>query len=164
MSHNLIYKRLEGYVLFDAVRGNSVWNEERHWSFGDFMAADEDQSGKTVESAKPIGYYWRVGPPEASGVGGYYGQLNSNMISVEDGSYVKVRELRVGYHIGKVAGTGDWTLSVVGRNLKTWTHYKGFDPETGSTFGNNGSAVLSTVDGYSAPNLRLFTIGVFTRF
>jgi hypothetical protein len=128
------------------------------------MTADEDQTGKSVENAKPLGYYWRVGPPEASGVGGYYGQLNSNLTSVENGSYLKVREARIGYHVGPILGTGDWTASLVGRNLKTWTRYKGFDPETGSSYGNNGSPVLSANDSYTAPNLRIFTFGLFTRF
>jgi hypothetical protein len=164
MSHTAKYKRLSAYVLLDAVHGTDVWNEEMHWSFGDFQSNLEDQNGKTVQQAKPLGYYWRVGPPEAAGIGGFYGQLNSNMVSVEDASYLKLRELSLGYHIGRIAGYGDWTLSVVGRNLKTWTHYRGFDPEVGQTGGNNGSAVLSTVDGFGFPNLRTFTVGLTTSF
>ena len=51
---------------------------------------------------------------------------------VEDASYKKLREASLAYHLGNVPGmNGDWTVSVVGRNLKTWTRYTGFDPEVG---------------------------------
>ena len=72
VGNNFSYKKLTAYVLFDAVKGKDVYNEERHWSFGDFAAADNDQAGKSVATAKPLGYYWRVGAPDASGVGGWY--------------------------------------------------------------------------------------------
>jgi hypothetical protein len=47
---------------------------------------------------------------------------------VEDASFIKLREVSASYNVGRSAGFGDWTVSVIGRNLKTWTDYKGFDP------------------------------------
>ena len=38
------------------------------------------------------------------------------------------------FRIGRVGPVrGDWTLSVIGRNLLTFTDYKGYDPEVGNT-------------------------------
>jgi hypothetical protein len=78
---------------------------------------------------------------------------------------VKLREVSVGYRIGKVRGVGgDWTLSLIGRNLKTWTKYRGYDPEVGVSGGNNDSPVLNASDSFAFPNFRTFTLVLNTSF
>ena len=67
----------------------------------------------------------------------------------------------------------------MGRNLKTWTKYHGFDPEVGygavsgngantSTTGgqanSSGSAIINAVDAFQFPNLRTFTFSLSTSF
>jgi hypothetical protein len=155
------WKRFSAYVLLDAVKGKDVSNSERANALGDFVYQGEDQNGKTVQTAKPIGYYWRAGPPESTGVGGWY--LNTQ-VGYEDASYVKLREASIGYRLGKIAGVGDWTLSLVGRNLRTWTSYRGIDPEVGTTGGNNNSPILNASDGWGFPNLRQFTFTLTSAF
>src|SRR5262249_43853580 len=120
-SHNVTYKRLNAYVLVDKVFGNHIYNEDRHWSFGDFMTADAQQTGKSVENAKPIGYYWRATCPEnCAGVGGYYDVLGPNSVSFEDGSYMKLREFSLSYNIGNLKKVpGNWSVTAIGRNLFT---------------------------------------------
>jgi hypothetical protein len=61
---------------------------------------------------------------------------------------------------------GDWTVSFVGRNLYTFTDYKGFDPEVGVTgaTGITGSSALNAVDAFNFPNLRTFNFSLSTRF
>jgi hypothetical protein len=131
--------------------------------------------GKTVETAKPMGYYWRRGPGQggAAGIGGLYDVLGPTGWSVEDGSYVKLRELSVSYRIGPVGGVGNWDIGVVGRNLHTWSKFRGWDPETGITGGSSStnpqhnalnSAALNAVAGYLFPNLRTFTLKLSTNF
>ncbi|HEY5087822.1 MAG TPA: hypothetical protein VII66_10735, partial [Gemmatimonadaceae bacterium] len=65
------------------------------------------------------------------------------------------------------------SVSLTGRNLKTWTKYTGFDPEvgfgsvtgTGGSAGNSaGSAAINAVDAFQFPNLRTFTVSVSTNF
>ena len=51
MSHSFQWKRLNLYALVDGNYGNRLFNEEIHWSLGDFMVRYEDQDGKTVENA-----------------------------------------------------------------------------------------------------------------
>ena len=164
LGQNFQYKKLSVYALFDAVKGNNIWNEERQWSYGDLMHQDVDQYNKTVETAKPIGYYWRNNTENTAGVGGLYDILGPSSRTVEDASYIKLREVSVGYRFGKIAGRGDWTLSLVGRNLKTWTNYNGFDPEVGLSGGTNGSGALNAIDAYTFPNLRTFTLTLTTSF
>ena len=125
-SHNIQYKRVSVYGLVDKVFGNKVYNEDRHWSFGDFMTRDAQQNGQSVESAKPLGYYWRSPSPEsAAGVGGYYDQLGPNTISFEDAGYIKLREFQLSYNVGSIKHiVGNWSITAIGRNLYTWTKFR----------------------------------------
>ncbi len=168
ITQNVTWKRLTLYGLLDAAIGQSVWDQGFHWAHLDFLSKDVDQNGATVASAKPIGYYYRAAPPDnATGIGGLYDILAPNSFSVEKASYAKLRELLVSYHLGAIRGVGDWQLSIVGRNLVTFTNYRGFDPEVGigpSAGGQTNSAAVNAVDAFTFPNLRTFTLGVSTTF
>jgi TonB-linked SusC/RagA family outer membrane protein len=161
-AQNFRYKRFTAYGLLDATVGKDVWNIGRQWSYGDFMHADTDQQGRSVADAKPIGYYFRA--VSTGGIGGLYDVLAPNNNTVEDASFVKLRELSVGYRIGSIGGVGNWNLALIGRNLITFTKYKGFDPEVGLGGGALGSGVLNAIDGFTFPNLRQFTFSLSTSF
>lgn len=165
-SHSIQYKRLSIYGLIDKNFGNHVYNEDRHWSFGDFMTSDAQQIGKTVENAKPIGYYWRAPAPEnAAGVGGYYDVLGPNSISFEDGSYVKFREASISYNVGTIKHLlGNWSVIAVGRNLYTWTKYTGWDPDQATGGGNIQSGALFSAQSASFPQTRNFTFTLASKF
>lgn len=158
MGHNMSWGKFTGYMLFDAVQGRSVFNLVKHWNYGDLTNGNIDQFGKSVETAKPIGFFWRGAPPDATGAGGLYDFLAPTSHTVEDASFVKLRELSVGYRIGRLGRYGDWSVNVVGRNLLTWSDYSGFDPETGLNGGSNGSGILNAADAFNFPNLRTFTL------
>ena len=163
LAQNFTFKKFSAYALVDAVKGISVFDIGRAWSYGDFMNGEEDQAGKTVATARPLGYYFRS--QEGGGVGGLYDALNTNSVNVENASYVKLREVSLGYRIGKIGGMGDWTVSLIGRNLKTWTTYKGYDPEVGgSANGTSGSAALNAIDDYGFPNTRSITFQLSSSF
>jgi TonB-linked SusC/RagA family outer membrane protein len=163
------YKRMTMYALVDAAVGQKVWDQGFHWAHLDFLSHDVDQVGKSVQDAKPIGYYWRTSAQDGfTGIGGFYDQLLPNSYTVEDASYAKLRELLVSYHVGPIARTGDWEISVVGRNLFTITGYRGFDPEVGLSGGaqlnSTASAAIQAVDAFTFPNLRTFTVGLSSTF
>jgi TonB-linked SusC/RagA family outer membrane protein len=164
IGQNFQYRRFSVYALLQGVMGREVFNEGRHWAHLDFLSADIDQRGRDVEVAKPIGYYWRVGSPENVGIGGFYDILGPNSYTVETTSYAKLRELSLGYNVGPVAGVGNWTVSLVGRNLFTITNYLGFDPEVGQGGGTANSAAINAVDAFAFPNTRSFTFALSTSF
>jgi TonB-linked SusC/RagA family outer membrane protein len=170
VSQNFRYKRFTAYGLVDAAVGGKVYNEGYHWSLGDFMSGGVDQDGATIETAKPLGYYWRVGPGlggNAAGTGGFYDILGPNREVVEDASYAKLRELAVSYRLGRLPGLnrGDWTFGIIGRNLLILTNgYRGFDPEVGVGGGTLNNAALNAVDRFSFPNLRQVTFSVSSSF
>jgi len=163
------YKKLSLYALVDAAIGQKVWNQGFHWAHLDFLSSDVDQVGKSVETAKPIGYYWRTTITDGfTGMGGYYDVLAPNNATVEDASYAKLRELTLSYRIGRIGGVGDWEISVQGRNLLTLTGYRGFDPEVGIGVSGSGgeanSAAVNAIDAFTFPNTRSFTIRASTSF
>jgi TonB-linked SusC/RagA family outer membrane protein len=172
ISTNADFRGFTVYAQFDAAHGNEVWNQARHWSYLDFLNEDQDQGGKTVETAKPLGYYFRVGNPENVGINGLYDVLGPNNNSVEDASYVKLRELSIGYRLGRIGNMrGDWRVNLIGRNLKTWSDYRGWDPEVGSFAGaplatgqTSGSAAVNAIDSFGFPILRSYTLSIQTTF
>ena len=165
VSQTLRWRRLTVYGLLEAVIGRNVWNQGRHWSYLDFINRESEQRGKSAETAKPIGYYWRASSPEnSSGIGGLYQILAPYSFLVEDASYAKMRELSLSYHVGRIGGLGNWDVSVIGRNVFTLTGYKGFDPETGLSGGQAQSGLINAVDAYTFPNLRTLTFALSTSF
>ncbi len=170
VSSSLQYKRFTGFVLVDATMGRGIWNQGRSWSYLDFLSVDGDQTGRSVQTAKPMSYNYRAGLPDnGAGLGGFYDILAANSKMVENINYAKVREVALSYRVGKVQGLfGDWNLSVIGRNLYTFTGYRGFDPEVGLASGsggnNAGSAAINAIDAFTFPNTRSFTFSLGTTF
>ncbi len=165
VTQNFTWRRFSVYGLVDASIGQKVFDQGFHWAHLDFLSGDVDQAGKSVQSAKPIGYYYRAPLPDAiGGLGGLYDILGPNNFSVESASYAKLRELSVSYHIGPLGGSGDWSVSAIGRNLFTITGYRGFDPEVGVSGGQSASSAINAVDAFTFPNVRSWTIGLSTSF
>jgi TonB-linked SusC/RagA family outer membrane protein len=166
LAQNIQYKRLNGYILLEKTKGNRVFNLDRHWSLGDFMTQGQDQLGKSVEEAKPIGYYWRAPSPDnAAGVGGMYDVLGPNNVTFEDGGYMKLREMSASFNVGRLPRLGgDWSITVVGRNLYTWTKYTGWDPDIGDTGGSINSGAALAIQAYQYPPSRTFTLTLSSKF
>lgn len=164
ISNDFQWKRLTLYATLDATMGHEINNQGEGWGLLDISSGYFDQAKRTVETAKPLGYSWRAGPPEAAGTGGFYDILGPNNYAVETASYAKLREVQVSYRVGRLGGVGDWTVGVVGRNLFTITNYSGLDPETGVNGGSTGSGLINQTDAFGFPNLRTFTFSISSRF
>jgi TonB-linked SusC/RagA family outer membrane protein len=80
---------------------------------------------------------------------------------IEDGSYIRLQEITLGYRLptrmGSRLGFQDGRLYVSGRNLKTWTNYLGYNPDVNSN-GASSNISLGT-DFYAYPLARTITIG-----
>ncbi|HYW31342.1 MAG TPA: SusC/RagA family TonB-linked outer membrane protein [Gemmatimonas sp.] len=166
-SQTVTYKRLTLNGLIDASVGKSVQNQGLAWSLLDFMWAGADQAGQSTATARPQSYYYRAGPPDnGAGIGGLYDVLGPNDFNVEKASFARLREMLVSYRVGRIAGVGDWSVSLIGRNLYTWTKYRGYDPEVGiqGNSGQAGSGVLNAFDNFTFPNIRTFTFSLGTTF
>jgi TonB-linked SusC/RagA family outer membrane protein len=91
--------------------------------------------------------------------GGGFGPIGAQF--VEDGSFAKLRELSLTYNLtGRLpamAGFSSMDLRVAGRNLHTWTKYKGLDPEA-----NLGGAEFLTqgIDYFNSPQVRSLVLSI----
>ena len=150
------WKGITLYALFDAQIGGDVYNNTRSWALRELNGAEVDQSEKVENHKKPITYYSTLYNTNA---------VNSHF--VEDATFVKFRELSLRYTFNRgqlenVAG-GFFkriSVSVIGRNLKTWTDYTGFDPEVSTS----GDAGIYRFDGFGYPNYRSFTGSIELEF
>ncbi|MCC8423708.1 TonB-dependent receptor [Mucilaginibacter sp. UR6-11] len=89
------------------------------------------------------------------------GSSLANTASVEDGSFIKLRSVALGYRLPKSvvtkAGIASMRVYIQGSNLLTITKYTGTDPEVSS---NGDSNSAPGVEKNSAPQARTVTFGV----
>ncbi len=145
ISNNVTWKDFSFYGLIDAQVGGNVYHNTKQRMYQWGRSADVDQTGKAQELKKPIEYYVNL-----------YSATSPNDWFVEDGGFVKLRELSVAYRVpnsflqrlGNV-GVDQARISLVGRNLITLTDYTGYDPEVGGT--------INRLDSFSYPRYRTIT-------
>ena len=146
LNTTLRYKGFNFYMLWGAQVGGDVYNFTKQWSYRDGRAADQDQGIKPVEMRKSTRYYEVL-----------YDATARNSHFVEDATYIKLRELSIGYtfdrsQLAQVFGNAlhSVSASIIGRNLLTFTDYSGFDPEVGT----GSDATLYRVDDFNYPPFR----------
>jgi TonB-linked SusC/RagA family outer membrane protein len=109
--------------------------------------------GPGAGPAVPIGQNWYQ-----RGLGSGFSAQSAQFI--EDGSYVKLREIAVTFtapgSIARRFGSTSMNLRFAGRNLKTWTDYTGIDPETNLT----GTSPLRGQDYFNNPQTRQFSVSL----
>ena len=172
-----LWNKLRVSGLLDVRRGGQVWDQTRS-VLSNFGTSDNtlirDQQGQFGKNFLTDVYPFVAGPGAGvvafhnlrewqawfTGDGGGFGPVGAQ--AVEDGSYTKLRELSVSYTFDQAwvrSATGFSTvdLRLGGRNLKTWTKYKGYDPEV-----NLGGAEYLTqgIDYFINPPVRSFVLSL----
>lgn len=162
-STDVTYHGLTAYAMVDAVQGFDVYNQPLQWAVFQRTAGVMDQADLPEQDRKPLGYWDATYGISGLGPSSYY---------VEDGSFIKLRQVSLRYRFGadqlaQVPGLSRLSglaLTAIGRNLFTHTDYRGYDPEVGETGGDVGSAAVARVDGFQYPNFRTWTLGVEVNF
>lgn len=127
ISSTLTWKKLSFNFQFDAYMGADVYNWNRITSnnVGFGQLAEKELKGEVAR-----GYV-------ASVAGGVTGQRIQEE-HIEDGSFIKLRELGLTYNFGRIGRTFEnLSVSFMGRNLVSFDDYLGFDPETNSAGQND---------------------------
>jgi TonB-linked SusC/RagA family outer membrane protein len=149
---NLQYKAFSLNAVVTVVKGGQIYNMTRQWGgFSENRDVVYDQRGKPANEQKPVTYY-----------GTFYAGINPNDYFVEDGSYIRLRELSLNWSLPKafvkglkLGGIESARLGIVGRNLWTKTNYSGYDPDVSGPGGGNPFAYR--VDYFTYPAYRTFT-------
>ncbi len=88
--------------------------------------------------------------------------------AVEDGSFLRLNNLNVGYTLPTTltesVGISSLRLYLTGNNLLVWTNYTGFDPEVSTSRSSSYTALTPGVDYSSFPRSRSYTFGVNVTF
>ncbi|CAN5335608.1 TonB-dependent receptor [soil metagenome] len=164
LSNELTFGPLNLYSLFDWSHGQEVINLTQ------FLADAGANSGDFVTNPQPLtlrdGTVVRLGDGERRIT--RRGNLRDSRGYIEDGSYVKLRELSLAYDlpqrfVGRVFGDRleNARLTLSGRNVVTWTDYSGLDPEV-SNFGN--VPIARNIDVAPFPPSRSFWLALDVTF
>jgi hypothetical protein len=172
-----LFRRVRLGALLDTRQGSEVWNGTRGilYNFGTH-GDTEARAGQGIygkggtwytneDVAGPgAGTAFATTPNEwrqwLQGNGGGFGNVGRQF--VEDGSFVKLRELSAAYTfdqpwVRRALGFNSADLRLAGRNLFIWSDYTGLDPEAnlgGSEFFTQG------IDYFNNPQARSFVISL----
>ena len=149
------------------VKGGDIYNYTRQWPFNELRDRIFDESGKPAAtcpanwpSTAPTCPY-TTGKKPSSYYSAFYNNFDPNEFFVEDGSYMRLRELALSWQIPArwvsrlPIGFQGGRLGIVGRNLWTSTDYSGYDPDVSGPGGGNPFAYR--VDYFTYPAYRTFT-------
>lgn len=184
ITNTLTYKGVALSFLIDIRQGGDIWNGTKGALTFFGRTAETENRGTTNTFEGVLGHYDANGDlvhydsnlDEVAGAGGtntvvttldqsWYKGLGSGFNGpaeqfVEDGSYVRLRELSLSYSLKSdwLNGTpfGSVDISFTGRNLWLSTKYSGVDPETSLTGSNNSQGM----DYFNMPNTKSYGLSL----
>jgi len=145
LNTNFAYKKLSLHLLLDAVRGVSVFNADKRTRQGVGLG---DLAEQELRGDLPRSYIFAI--------------YNTQQFRVDDGSYVKLREVALSYALPTFSKfISGLNIALVGRNLYSWDHYNGFDPETSA---GGSSDLLRAIDFGNVPIPRTYQLKLSATF
>ncbi|WP_460610261.1 SusC/RagA family TonB-linked outer membrane protein [Hymenobacter terrigena] len=162
------YKGIDVSVFLQAVTGNKVFNRGRaaleYYNGPNNYEADVLPWTPQNPSTTTPRLLQGGSPDPALAQAASSNAMFNTTRWLEDGSYLRLKNVQIGYTFPKtltshVPSLGSVRVYVTGRNVVTFTKYKGFDPEfTGTEFYGRG------IDDGAYPNVRTFTGGLQVNF
>ena len=157
----LTYKNFDCSIFLYGSQGNKIWNQVSWWT--DFYSSFSGAKSHTAlyDAWTPTHHNAKAPLPEVQGYASTNGVPNSYYI--ENGSYLRAKNLVLGYTLPKSplsrVGIESLRIYVQATNLFTITKYSGQDPEI------NGKGVTEfAIDEGSYPSTRQFIAGVSLKF
>ncbi len=158
ISNTIIYKRFQLDFFFQGQQGADMLNIN-------VLESMYPNNVRRNRIAEQVLDRWTPENPTAKWPSGVqpsaYGGGKVNTLALQDASYIRLRNLSVGYNlpVEKLKFIQSARVYVVGQNLATFTNYVGFDPEA-NAFGR--SNVRLDYNGY--PLARTWMLGVNVGF
>lgn len=152
-STNLSYKRFDFSTFFSGTRGNKVYNLIRY-TFENPLGSRNVYKGLVNR--------WSPANPGNEYVSGFQGgRLPLTDRFMEDGSYLRCKNITLGYTFPAMKWISSIRVYASANNLFTIADYSGFDPEV-NTFGNSNTVL--GVDNLVYPIARSFLLGLQASF
>ncbi|MDB5023590.1 MAG: TonB dependent receptor [Mucilaginibacter sp.] len=164
LTGNIAYKNFDLSIFFQGVYGNKIYNQ---------VLTDIEGFYRPFNITERVATQSWTGPgstntfPLLSWTDGNNNKMPSTRF-LESGSYLKLKNVQLGYKLGKDVltslGISSVRLYVSAQNLLTFTKYTGLDPEQYNN-SNNGSTVTAVgIDWGTYPSARTVTVGVNANF
>ncbi len=158
--NSFTFRNLNLNMLWHWKQGGQVYNQTKQWLYRDERHGDFDQAGKDPNQKKTAAYYYD-----------FYRINEPNSFFVEDGTFVKLREVSLYYTFNNAALTRanlgfmqNIKFGVIGRNLLTFTKYSGWDPEVAQVDYGNSNTTNFMIDMFNYPNFRTYTFSLEVNF
>jgi TonB-linked SusC/RagA family outer membrane protein len=160
---NVGYKGFDLTIFAQGVQGNDIFNHVRYWT--DFEVFQGNRTKRMLYES------WRPDNPNAK-----LPILDANDAQsgepstyfVEDGSYLRFKNIQLGYTLPKSVlskiGTDHVKVYVQAQNLFTFTKYSGLDPEVNLRNFNSGSDRQIGVDEGIYPTPKSIIVGLSIGF
>jgi TonB-dependent starch-binding outer membrane protein SusC len=156
-NNTMSFRGIDLTAFFQFSQGNQIYNATRIWG-DEFGGWYDNNTARALDR-------WTPENPNTTEPRAVWGDLNHNVRDsdrfVEDGSYVRLKNLVVGYTLpANLAGRMGFNRMRVyaqGQNLHTWTDYSGFDPEVNFSGDTN---ITRGTDFYTLPQPRTLSFGV----
>ncbi|MCF6222520.1 MAG: TonB-dependent receptor [Flavobacteriaceae bacterium] len=156
---NAAYKGFDFSAFFNGSQGNDIIDFNR--IFTDFpLFVDNNRSTRVLDSWTPNNTNATL-PALSGSLNGV--EINSNSYFVQDGSYLRLRNLQIGYSLSKdltdKLKIANLRIYLQGTNLFTITGYEGIDPEVLPIDNLNQG-----IDRRTFPIAKIYTIGINLKF
>lgn len=152
-STNLSFKGFDLSTFLSGSQGNDIYNLSR-LSF-------ENPLGQRNLLKGVVNRWSPTNPSNQYVSAAQGGRLPVSSYYVEDGSYIRCKNLTLGYTLPAIKGVQNIRVYVSGNNLFTLTNYSGFDPEVNTFAGSN---TVIGIDNFVYPQARSFLGGIQVTF
>lgn len=154
----LDYKNWDFSMFLYGVQGNEVWNNVKWWT--DFYSSFAGAKSHTALYDSWTPQNQNATAPIQEVTGSFSTANVPNSYFVEDGSYLRARQIQLGYRFApsllERVGISNLRVYVQAVNLFTITGYSGLDPE----LGRGGTDTSFGIDEGSYPNQKQFIFGL----
>jgi TonB-linked SusC/RagA family outer membrane protein len=154
------WKNLDITAFFYGSQGNEIFNYNKWWT--DFWPSFQGQKSTDLLYNSWTPTRTNTNVPKASNESNFSTNTQSTSYYIENGSYMRLKNLQIGYNFPKASLGNVFTnlrVYVQGVNLFTVTNYSGLDPELAS-FNDD----FQGVDEGSLPTIRQYIFGLSLGF
>ncbi|PWJ40801.1 SusC/RagA family TonB-linked outer membrane protein [Sediminitomix flava] len=155
------YKRWDATFFFQGVQGGDLFNAFKYYNYA---------THKNYALTNDYKDHWTAqnGSNELFGLNSATVEQNlrPSDFYVEDGSYLRLKNMQIGYTFPEnaIKGVKNLRLYFSGQNLFTITKYTGLDPEVGGLGTGSGGTLNQGVDYGRYPQSRVLSIGANVTF
>jgi len=162
ITNSFSYKGFDLSIFLQFSYGNDVFNGSRMYL--ESLTGGDNQLESVTRRWKNVGDITDI-PRATSDATATTNNRRSSSRFVEDGSYLRIKNVNLGYSFKK-----EWLkklkleslrVYVTAQNLYTFTHYSGLDPEV--NYAGNDNTIIG-VDFFTYPQARSYNFGVNIKF